>query len=69
MVFGSSLSESNIHTHDELPIVLAGNANGQISGNRHLVFPKETPLNNLLLNMFDAADVPTWRDSVTAPDG
>ena len=26
VVFGSSLSESNIHTHDDLPIVLAGNA-------------------------------------------
>jgi hypothetical protein len=58
IVFGSSLSESNIHTHDDLPIVLAGNANGQVKGNRHLVYPKETPLNNLFLNMFDAADVP-----------
>ena len=59
VVFGSSLSESNIHTHDDLPIVLAGNANGQVKGNRHLVYAKETPLNNLFLNMFDAADVPT----------
>ena len=59
VVFGSSLSESNIHTHDDLPIVLAGNANGQVKGNRHLVYPKETPLNNLFLNMFDAAGVPT----------
>lgn len=58
VVFGSSLSESNIHTHDDLPIVLAGTANGQIKGNRHLVYPKETPLNNLLLGMFDVAEVP-----------
>jgi hypothetical protein len=58
VVFGSSLSESNIHTHDDLPIVLAGNANGQVKGNRHLVYPKETPLNNLFLNMFDFAGVP-----------
>jgi hypothetical protein len=55
VLFGSSLSESNIHTHDDLPIVLAGAANGQVRGNRHLVHPKETPLNNLLLNMFDLA--------------
>jgi hypothetical protein len=40
VVFGSSLSESNIHTHDDLPIVLAGNANGQVKGNRHLVYAK-----------------------------
>jgi len=58
LAFGSSISESNIHTHDDLPIVLAGSANGQIKGNRHLVYPKETALNNLFLNMFDAAGVP-----------
>jgi hypothetical protein len=58
VLFGSSISESNIHTHDDLPIVLAGSANGQIKGNRHLVYRKETPLNNLFLNMFDLAGVP-----------
>jgi len=58
VLFGSSLSESNIHTHDDLPIVLAGSANGQLKGNRHLVYSKETPLNNLFLNMFDLAGVP-----------
>jgi Protein of unknown function (DUF1552) len=58
VAFGSSLSESNIHTHDDLPIVLAGTANGQLKGNRHLVYPKETPLNNLFLNMFDLAGLP-----------
>jgi hypothetical protein len=58
IVFGSSLSESNIHTHDDLPIVLAGGGNGQVKGNRHLVYPKETPLNNLFLNMFDVAGLP-----------
>jgi Protein of unknown function (DUF1552) len=58
VLFGSSLSESNIHTHDDLPIVLAGTANGQLKGNRHLVYSKETPLNNLFLNMFDLAGLP-----------
>jgi hypothetical protein len=58
VLFGSSLSESNIHTHDDLPIVLAGSANGQLKGNRHLVYRKETPLNNLFLNMFDLAGLP-----------
>ena len=57
VVFGSSISESNIHTHDDLPIVLAGTANRQLAANRHLVYPKETPLNNLFLNMFDLAGV------------
>jgi len=58
VLFGSSLSESNIHTHDDLPIVLAGTAGGRLKGNRHLVSKKETPLNNLFLDMFDLAGVP-----------
>ena len=58
VLFGSSISESNIHTHDDLPIVLAGTANGRLKGNRHLVYKKETPLNNLFLNMFDLAGLP-----------
>jgi uncharacterized protein DUF1552 len=58
VLFGSSISESNIHTHDDLPIVLAGTASGQLAGNRHLAYTKETPLNNLLLNMFDLAGLP-----------
>jgi hypothetical protein len=53
VLFGSSISESNIHTHDDLPIVLAGGANGQLKGNRHLVYSKETPLNNLWVSMLD----------------
>jgi Protein of unknown function (DUF1552) len=58
VAFGSSISESNIHTHDDLPIVLAGTANGRIKGHRHLVYTKETPLNNLFLSMFDLAGLP-----------
>jgi hypothetical protein len=58
IVFGSSLSESDLHTHDDLPILIAGKANGQVKGNRHLVYPRETPLNNLFLNMFDLAGLP-----------
>src|SRR5258708_21055781 len=58
VVFGSSISESNIHTHDDLPIVLAGTAGGRVKGNRHLVYRKETPLNNLFLNTFDLAGLP-----------
>ena len=58
VLFGSSISESNIHTHDDLPILLAGGANGRLKGNRHLVYRKETPLNNLFLNMFDMAGLP-----------
>jgi hypothetical protein len=56
ILYGSSISDGNAHTHDDLPLVLVGGACGQIKGGRHLRFPKETPMNNLLLTMlFKAA--------------
>lgn len=58
ILYGSSLADANRHTHHDLPIVLAGGAAGQVKGGRHLRFPQETPLNNLLLNMLDRAGVP-----------
>jgi hypothetical protein len=58
ILYGSSLSDANLHTHHDLPICLAGGGAGQIRGGRHLRYPKETPLNNLLLNMLDRGGVP-----------
>ncbi|MBL8168684.1 MAG: DUF1552 domain-containing protein [Acidobacteria bacterium] len=59
ILYGSSISDGNLHTHHDLPIVLAGGGAGQVKGNRHLMYPKETPLNNLLLSMLETAGVPT----------
>ena len=58
VLYGSSISDGNLHTHHDLPIVLAGGGGGHIKGNRHIIYPKETPLNNLLLSMLEAANVP-----------
>ncbi|MDX2030797.1 MAG: DUF1552 domain-containing protein [Blastocatellia bacterium] len=58
VLYGSSLSDGNLHTHHDLPIVLAGGGGGQVRGNRHIAYPIETPLNNLLLSMLDKAGVP-----------
>jgi hypothetical protein len=58
VLYGSSISDGNAHTHHDLPLVVAGGASGQLKGARHLRYPKETPMNNLLLNMLDKAGVP-----------
>ena len=58
ILYGSSISDGNAHTHHDLPLVLAGNAAGQIQCGRHIRYPKETPMNNLLLSMLDRAGVP-----------
>ncbi len=59
ILYGSSLADGNMHTHHDLPLVLAGGGAGQIKGGRHLRFPRETPMTNLLLSMLDKAGVPS----------
>jgi hypothetical protein len=55
LLYGSSLSDGNGHTHDDLPIVVAG-AVGH--GGRHVRYPKKTPMTNLLLTLLDKVGVP-----------
>jgi hypothetical protein len=57
ILYGSSISDGNAHTHHDLPLLLAGGANGQIKCGRHIRYAKETPMNNLLLTMLDQAGV------------
>ena len=59
LLYGSSISDGNRHLHHDLPLVLAGRAGGQLPGGRHLRYPRETPMNNLLLSMLDMAGAPT----------
>jgi hypothetical protein len=53
IVYGSGNSDGDRHNHDELPILLAGGGCGTIKPGRHIVYPKETPLNNLWISMLD----------------
>jgi Protein of unknown function (DUF1552) len=53
ILYGSGISDGNSHAHDDLPIVLAGKANGTIKTGRHIRLPRETPLTNLYVSMLD----------------
>jgi hypothetical protein len=55
IAYGSGLSDGNRHTHEDLPVVIAGGAGGRLSGGRHVVYPKETALTNLFLTMLGHA--------------
>ena len=59
IVYGSGISDGNSHSHDNLPILLAGKANGTLVSGRHVRLPGETPLTNLYLSMLDRLRVPT----------
>jgi hypothetical protein len=52
VLFGSGLSDANYHIHNNVPIVLAGGAAGQIRGGRHLRYAGR-PLSNLHLAVLD----------------
>lgn len=57
IVYGSAIADGNAHAHHDLPIVLAGGGSGTLTQNRHIVYPSETPLNNLFLSLLDRMDV------------
>ena len=57
IVYGAGLSDGNRHTHEDLPTLIAGKANGTIKGGRRVVFRKETPMCNLFLSMMDRMGV------------
>ena len=55
LLCGSGIGDGNRHNHENLPIVWAGRAGGQVKTGRHVVYPKNTPLCNLYLNMLGMA--------------
>jgi len=61
LLYGAGISDSNVHLHDNLPLVLAGGADGRFKGGRHLVNPKDTPVTNLFVTMLDNLGVPVER--------
>jgi len=68
VLYGSGISDGNLHDHGPLPILLAGGACGKLPGNRHIVAPAKTPLANLQLAMLHllGVDTPRFADSTGA---
>ena len=58
ILFGSGLRDGNSHNPHNLPIVLAGRANGRLATGQHLVYERDTPLANLYLCMLEAFGSP-----------
>ncbi len=53
VVYGSGLADGNQHTHNDLPVAIAGGGNGALRPGRHVRYPKETPMTNLYVAMLD----------------
>ncbi len=67
IAYGSGNSDGDAHNHDNLPLLLAGGGCGTIKQGRHIVYPKNTPLNNLWVSMLDRMklDVKKFGDSTS----
>ena len=57
ILYGSAMSNSNVHNHAPLPVLIAGGAAGRLKGGRHLTYAEGTPMSNLLLTILDKAGV------------
>jgi hypothetical protein len=57
IVYGSGLSDGNRHTHEDLPVLLAGRGDGSMKPGRHIVYPSGTPITNLYLTLLDRVGV------------
>ena len=64
-IYGSGISDGNLHFHLDLPTLLAGGAGLGVQGGRHLRYDTETPLSNLHVSVLDKLGLPveTFGDS------
>jgi hypothetical protein len=57
LAYGSGNSDGNRHNHDNLPILLMGKGGGSLKTGRHIKYARETPVNNLWVEMMDRMGV------------
>ncbi len=59
ILYGSAISDGNSHTHENLPILVAGKGGGRVRTGQHLRVEDKTPVTNLYRSMLDTIGVPT----------
>jgi hypothetical protein len=57
ILFGSNMSNSDLHNNDPLPLAVLGRGYGRIKGGQHLHYAQNTPSANLMLTLLDRAGV------------
>jgi len=53
VLMGSGMSDGNVHSNYSVPAIVVGGKTLGIHGNRHVRYPKGTPLSNLMLGITD----------------
>jgi hypothetical protein len=57
ILYGGGIGNGNLHEHTNLPLLMAGKLGGTIQPGRHVMYPDNTPMSNLLLTVLDKAGV------------
>src|SRR5262249_41519920 len=57
LLYGSGMSDSNMHTPEKVPTLVVAGKNFGVKGNRFLQEPGKTPLSNLQLTLADKMGV------------
>jgi len=51
LVYGSALSDGNMHLYKDLPLLLVAGGAAGIQGGRHIRYPENTPIANFYLTL------------------
>ena len=57
LLFGSTIKDGNNHQEHDLPLILAGKAQGKIQSGKIIKSPEKTPLNNLYVSMLNVMGI------------
>ena len=61
LLYGAGMSNSNAHAPINLPIMLVGGAAGGLDGGRHITYPQDTAMANLLMAIMEKLGFPVER--------
>jgi hypothetical protein len=63
MLYGGGMSDGDLHSPLDLPLVLVGGGSGKLKGNQHVGYPldRKTPMTNLHVTMLHKVGVPVDR--------
>jgi len=59
ILFGSNMSNSNLHDHFPLPTAIVGGGCGKVKGNQHLRYPDRTPIANMHVALLNRVGIST----------
>src|SRR5262249_31214638 len=57
VVYGSGISDGNVHSHMNLPTVIFGGGNGRLKSAQHVRYPTGTKMSRMFLTLMDCMGV------------